>query len=621
MQRIFNTQTLEKIGKEVRLCGWVATRRDHGKLVFIDLRDRSGLVQVVGDKRLGSLRAEDVVEINGIAKKRPVNLVNSKIQTGTVEVELKEVKVLSKAKELPFPIDTSGTEINEDTRLKYRYLDLRRKRMIRNLEFRHLLTKSIRRWLDNEGFIEVETPILTKATPEGARDFLVPSRLQPGKFYALPQSPQQYKQLLMVAGLEKYYQIARCLRDEDLRADRQLEFTQLDIEMSFVTREDILSLVERLVGYLTEQHGKKIFKTPIPRFTYKEVMEKFGDDKFDLRVEKDPQVLALAFVTDQPLFEWKEKEKRWDAMHHPFTSPNPEDTPLIEKALKEGGVTNKNSLLGKIRSWQYDLVCNGYEVAGGSIRITDPKLQREIFQIMGHTEEQIKNKFGHLLEAFEYGVPPHGGIAFGFDRLVSVFRNESSIREIIAFPVNSTGLTSVMEAPSEVDKEQLHELGIQIKTAKSYGSLFEKIIGTLDEKKIKYQLFEHEPVHTSQQAAKIRGTKIEQGAKALLMQADDSPVLIVVSGARKVDTGKFKKLYKIKDLRMCTPEEVQKVSGVEIGAVPPFGNLINIKTYMDKSLGKNTKIAFNAGLLTRSIKMNYQDWFDLVKPELGDFSS
>ena len=292
---------------------------------------------------------------------------------------------------------------------------------------------------------------MTKATPEGARDFLVPSRLQPGSFYALPQSPQQYKQLLMVAGIEKYYQIARCLRDEDLRADRQLEFTQLDVEMSFVTREEVLALVEPLMIHLAEKFGKKILQVPFPRITYAQAMEKYHDDKFDLRSEEESDVLDFAFVVDQPLFEWKKTENRWDAMHHPFTAPNPEDIPLIEKGN-----------LGKVRSWQYDLVCNGYEVAGGSIRITDPKLQENIFGIMGHTKEQIKKKFGHLLEAFEYGVPPHGGIAFGLDRLISVFVNENSIREVIAFPVDSSGHTSVMDAPSEVDEEQLKELRLKI---------------------------------------------------------------------------------------------------------------------------------------------------------------
>lgn len=378
-------------------------------------------------------------------------MVNPKIPTGEVEVEAKEVKIFARAKELPFPIDTEGLDINEDLRLKYRFLDLRRPRLVKNLELRHRIIKFIRDWLNERRFIEIETPILTKATPEGARDFIVPSRLQPGKFYALPQSPQQYKQLLMVAGFEKYYQIARCLRDEDLRADRQLEFTQLDLEMSFVKREDILDLVEKLMTDITQLFEKKIYKLPFPRVDYKEALKKYGDDKFDLREKKEPNILAFTFVVNQPLFEWKKSENRWDAMHHPFTSPNPEDISLL-----------KTGKISQVRSWQYDLVCNGHEIAGGSIRITDPKLQEKVFEIMGHSKEQIKRKFGHLLKAFEYGVPPHGGIALGLDRLVAVFAGEESIREVIAFPVTSSGQTSVMDAPSEVDPEQLKELGLDV---------------------------------------------------------------------------------------------------------------------------------------------------------------
>lgn len=451
MERASTSESIKKLGKKIRLCGWVATRRDHGKLVFIDLRDRSGIVQIVGGKELGNLRPEDVVEIIGKVRKRPKEMVNPKIPTGTVEIEVEKIKILAKSLDLPFPINTEGLEIDEELRFKYRYLDLRRPRMVKSLKLRHQIIKFIRDWLDKNDFIEIETPILTKATPEGARDFVVPSRLQTGKFYALPQSPQQYKQLLMVAGFEKYYQIARCLRDEDLRADRQLEFTQLDLEMSFVKREDILKLVENLLVDLAEEFGKKVYQKPFPQVKYQEALKKYGDDKFDLRDKKNENVLAFAYVIDQPLFEWKKEEKRWDAMHHPFTSPNPEDIPLLEKGE-----------ISKVRSWQYDLVCNGAEIGGGSIRITSPSLQEKIFEIMGHSKEQIKRKFGHLLEAFEYGVPPHGGIALGLDRLVAVFANEQSIREVIAFPMTSGGQTSVMEAPSEIDKQQLEELGLRV---------------------------------------------------------------------------------------------------------------------------------------------------------------
>ena len=451
MTRTLVKETPKKVGKKVLLKGWVDRRRDHGQLVFVDLKDRSGVVQIVGEEKLSQLRIADVIEIEGTVKKRPAGLINPKLETGKIEVKVAKAKVLAASADLPFDLRGEGKQIGEETRLKYRYLDLRRPRLVRNLERRHQMIKFIRDWLDQKGFLEIETPLLTKSTPEGARDFIVPSRLQPGKFYALPQSPQQYKQLLMVAGFEKYFQIARCLRDEDLRADRQLEFTQLDLEMSFVEREDVLAIVEELMVDLSQAMGKKIFKKPFPRIEYQEAMEKYGGDKFDLRDKKEGHVFAFAFVVDQPLFEWKKEEKRWDAMHHPFTAPNPQDIPWLKKGKVE-----------KVRSWQYDLVCNGEEVGGGSIRITDPKIQTKVFEIMGHTKEQVKKKFGHLLQAFEYGVPPHGGIALGLDRLVALFTGEDSIREVIAFPVTSSGQTAVMDAPSEVDEIQLKELGLKV---------------------------------------------------------------------------------------------------------------------------------------------------------------
>lgn len=451
MERTLTAETPKKIGKKIKLSGWVDRRRDHGKLVFIDLKDRSGIVQIVGKEKLGELRISDVIEVEGTVRKRPKELINPKLLTGKVEVGVGKIKILAKSEDLPFDIRGVGYRIGEETRLRYRYLDLRRPRLVKNLELRHKIIKFIRNWLDSLGFIEIETPLLTKSTPEGARDFIVPSRLQTGKFYALPQSPQQYKQLLMVAGFEKYYQIARCIRDEDLRADRQLEFTQLDLEMSFVEREDVLELVEKLMVDLSKKIKKKVYRKPFPRINYYEAMKKYSDDKFDLRKKKEEDTLAFAFVIDQPLFEWKKEEKRWDAMHHPFTAPNPEDIALFEKGE-----------IAKVRSWQYDLVCNGAEIGGGSIRITDPKIQEKVFEIMGHTKSQIAKKFGHLLKAFDYGVPPHGGIALGLDRIIALFAGEESIREVIAFPVTSSGQASVMDAPSEVDEEQLKELKIKV---------------------------------------------------------------------------------------------------------------------------------------------------------------
>lgn len=451
MERTLIIDTTEKTGQEVLLKGWVNSRRDHGKLVFIDLRDRTGLAQVVGDLKLSGLRNEDVIELIGEVVQRPEKLVNPKLSTGKIEIQAKEVKVLSRAKDLPFDIYGDGYEIDESIRLKYRYLDLRRPRMQRNLRLRSQVTKKIREFLSDRGFAEVETPILSKATPEGARDFLVPSRLQKGQFYALPQSPQQYKQLLMVAGLERYFQIARCFRDEDPRADRAYgEFTQLDIEMSFITQDEILALTEELFIQITEEVlGKKIYQKPFPRFTYKEVMEKYGEDKFDLRKEKDPGVLAFAWVLDFPLFE-QTHDRAINPMHHPFTAPKDEDMRFLDTDPL------------KVRSWQHDLICNGFEVGGGSVRITDPGLQKKIFKILGHAEEEVEEKFGHLLEAFRYGVPPHGGIAPGLDRFLMAAFGEPSVRELIAFPTSSSGQTAVMDAPSPVDSRQLEELGVKV---------------------------------------------------------------------------------------------------------------------------------------------------------------
>jgi len=444
-------ETPKLVGEKVRLCGWVNTRRDHGKIIFIDLRDRSGIVQLVSGQNVKEFRPEDVVEIVGEVRRRPKEMINPKIPTGEVEVEVKEIKILAKSADLPFPIETDGYSIDEELRLKYRYLDLRRPRLQRNLKLRHRLIQGVREGFIKRDFVEIETPHLSKATPEGARDFLVPSRLQPGKFYALPQSPQQYKQLLMVAGFERYFQIARCYRDEDLRADRQFEFTQLDMEISFPTQEEILKITEEILIDVTEKiAGKKIAQKPFPRFTHKEAIEKFGVDKFDLRTEKDENVLAFAWTTDFPLFE-RTEDRSIAPSHHPFTAPKEEDIHLLEKDPM------------KVRSWQHDLVCNGHEVAGGSIRITNPEIQKKVFKILGHTEKEIEVKFGHLLRAFEYGVPPHGGIAWGLDRLIAFWCGEKTIREIIAFPLTAGGQTSVMEAPTEVTKEQLGELGIWLK--------------------------------------------------------------------------------------------------------------------------------------------------------------
>jgi len=460
MERTLAAQTTQKIGEKVRLDGWVNTIRDHGKITFIDLRDRSGIVQCVGSD-LSNISSESVIEIVGTVVKRPEKLINPNIETGKVEVQVEKLTILSKAAEIPIPLDTDGYDIDESVRLKYRYLDLRRKRMTTNMRLRSKATNFIRNWLIEQDFIEIETPILTKTTPEGARDFLVPSRLQLGKFYALPQSPQQYKQLLMVAGLERYFQIARCFRDEDPRRDRAYgEFTQLDIEMSFVTQDDILGLTEELFTQLIKEifPQKRIAESPWPRISHKDAKGKYQTDKPDLRQnKKDPDELAFAWIIDFPLFTQQSKEDffygsgaaKFAPSHHMFTAPHPDDIPLLGKDP------------AKVRGLQHDMVLNGFEVGGGSIRIHQPEIQAKVFELIGFSDAQ-KRQFEHMLTAFTFGVPPHGGIAPGIDRFLYVVLGESSLREVMAFPATASGQTAVVNAPSEATKEQLNELKISI---------------------------------------------------------------------------------------------------------------------------------------------------------------
>lgn len=573
--------TADNHGQKVILMGWVHRRRDHGGLIFIDLRDRYGKTQLVFDpdcskedyQKSKELRGEFVIAVEGIVEKRPEGMINPKLNTGTIEVLVNSLKILNKSKTPPFEIDENIT-VSEEVRLKYRYLDLRNASMQKNLLLRHKTYEVVRAFFNRHNFLEIETPFMMRSTPEGARDFLVPSRLYNGKFYALPQSPQTYKQILMVAGFDRYYQIVRCFRDEDLRADRQPEFTQIDVEMSFVERDDILQLVESLMVEIFKEVLNVEVKLPIPRLTYEEAIANYGTDKpdirFDMKIvdisklvadcefkvftgclksggivcgiclkngakysrkqiddlttflqrqgakglvsikvsnngwdsplskffsnetvqninqafaansgdlilliadEKEPalnlsgllrlklanqegliskQDYKLVWIVDFPLLEYDPDAKRYSARHHPFTSPTDEDLEQLEKSP------------GKVRAKAYDLVLNGYEIAGGSIRINHRDLQDRLFRLLNISDSEAKDKFGFLLDAFEYGAPPHGGIAFGFDRLVMILAKEKSLREVIAFPKTNNALSLMDGAPSEVSKEQLKELGLKI---------------------------------------------------------------------------------------------------------------------------------------------------------------
>lgn len=460
-ERICNTDTVNHAGDTVVVKGWIHARRDMGKIIFIDLRDRTGIVQVVfTPKDVGEayefakgLRSEYVVEVQGIVQKRTEKTVNPKLPTGTVEILATDLKILAEAKTPPFEIDKDTSGVNEETRLKYRYLDLRSERMQKNMKLRSDFVQKMREFFLAQEFVEVETPILTKATPEGSRDFIVPSRLQPGKFFALPQSPQQYKQLLMVAGFERYVQFPRALRDEDLRADRGFEHTQVDMEMSFVERDEVMQMVEDAMIYTVEDLGFKIKAKPFPRFTYAEAMKKFGADKFDLRTEKDKAagIMAYGWVTDFPFFE-KNDDGGWTFTHNPFSNPLPE---FLDDHLQGKNVE-------KILTSQYDLICNGYEVGGGSIRAHRADVLRATYKIMGYNEKEIEDSIGHMLEAFQYGAPPHGGIALGVERNLMALIGEKYLREVQAFPTTASGHTSVMDAPSDLPAKALKEAHIKV---------------------------------------------------------------------------------------------------------------------------------------------------------------
>lgn len=469
MERTYIKDVSGSVGAEVVVKCWVDVRRDQGKMVFLDLRDVSGKIQAVvlpsHDEALivaQKLRTEWVVEVRGIINKRPEKNIKVGVINGDVELEVLAIDVLNEATTPSFDISTSGYEVNEEVRLEKKYLDLRRARLQRNISMRHKVIKLIREKLDSQHFLEIETPLLTNPTPEGSRSYIVPSRIWKGSFYALPQSPQQYKQLLMSSGFERYFQIAKCMRDEDTRGDRQPEFTQMDLEMSFVTREDVMKVNEEmLISIVTTLFPeKKIQQVPFPIFTYKEVMEKYNSDKPDIREDKnDSNLLAFCWVIDFPAFEKTGEDNvddtgAWTFTHNPFTG--------VKDEWKQDLLEKKN--IGDIISTQYDIAMNGYEIGGGGIRLHDPAALRKVFEIMGYSDERIEANFAHMLTALGSGTPPHGGIAWGLDRLLMLLLNEPNIREVMAFPKTGEGKDLLMQAPAPASIKTLRELGIELQS-------------------------------------------------------------------------------------------------------------------------------------------------------------
>lgn len=463
MERTLIKDLSSKKGETVEINGWVHVARDQGKMAFFDFRDRSGMVQgvVFGKPEVLEvaklLKPEYIVAIEGVVNERPEKMRKEGVVNGDIELEITGITILSEAETPVFDITEDSSDKDEEVRLKYRALDLRTERMQRNIRVRSEFVKRCRDFLMERDFCEIETPLLTESTPEGSRDFVVPSRHNPGKFYALPQSPQQYKQLLMNAGFERYVQIARAIRDEDLRADRGYEHTQIDVEMSFVKRDDVMAIIEEMITTTVEAMGYTIKQKPFPVVTYQESMEKYGEDKFDMRTEEDKEngVLAYAWVVDFPFFE-KTDKGTWTFTHNPFSMPKEEH---VEDLMKGENIES-------ILTTQYDLVCNGFEAGGGSIRSHKPEILEAVYKVMGNTDEEIEDKVGHIIEAFKYGTPPHGGIALGVERNVMNLTGEDSLREVQAFPMTRKGQTAVMNAPKALEVEQLLELGISVNKKK-----------------------------------------------------------------------------------------------------------------------------------------------------------
>ncbi|HRI05761.1 MAG TPA: YbaK/EbsC family protein [Candidatus Dojkabacteria bacterium] len=616
MNRIPVIEVVNKVGEEVLLYGWVATVRDHGQIAFLMIKDRTASLQCVVDGGLKESVGEGyVLEVRGVVKQRPENMRNNRIETGMVELEVKEYKVLSKSKELPLPLNDDGKKISEEVRLKYRYLDLRRDRMQKILKLRSDFVHELRKGLVNMQFTEVETPLLSKATKEGARDFIVPSRYNPGKFYALPQSPQQYKQLLMLAGVERYFQFARCVRDEDLRADRGYEFTQMDIEMSFVKQEDVLNTIGKVLIDAVKAVGGNLKSDQIPVISYQEAIEKYGADKFDVRTEEEKanNVIAFTWVNKFPFFkqvdekdqyETNDSKSKWVFTHNPFSSPIPEHLDMHMKMEN----------IGDIIADQYDLVCNGFEIGSGGIRAHNPEVLRKTYEIMGYGETEIEESIGHMLDAFAYGAPPHGGLAFGIDRLVMILANETSLKEVIPFPMTSTGKTAVMDAPARVPKQVLKDLHLDI-TDKGE-DVVQSIKDALDAAGVEYRYLEHEEVRTSEESAKVRGVDLSTGAKAMVVKSKEYSnrfVMIVLPADKQLDLSKVK-VNLNEDFEIAPAKEVEEYTGLKLGSIPPFGRMLKMDLYFDRSMFAKEVVAFNCGLRTASIIMKGEDLSKVTQP-------
>lgn len=735
IKRILVTDTVKRVGEKVLVKGWVSKIRDHGGLIFIDLRDWSGVVQLVIDPSKAkdaydiakSFGNEYVMSALGKVVNRDESVVNDELETGKVELHVEEIELINKSKTIPFTLNTDGHEINESLRHKYRYIDLRRKRLRNNIKRRHDILLFIRNWMDSNDFTEIQTPLLTVSSPEGARDFLVPSRIHRGKFYALPQAPQQFKQLLMVGGVHRYFQIAPCFRDEDPRMDRHAgAFYQIDVECSFMSQQSFFELMEPMFKVLVENMtDKKILEYPFPQITYKDVMDKYGSDKPDLRFGmelsdvteilkasemrvfedikkgkailvhksftrkelddltqraqkngangllwfkvsdsgkfegpvakffsedlfeqlsksleqygdkvktgdtvfavagdekivnrvmndlrlyfgdllelKDKGILAFVWIVDFPMYEWNDEEGKFEFGHNPFSMPQGGMKALKEKDPSE------------ILAYQYDIGCNGFEISSGAVRNHEPETFIKAFEVTGYTEDEVRREFGHMIEAFEFGAPPHCGFAPGIDRLMMLLFDEPNIREIYAFPKSSNAVEMMTGAPRAVNPAQLAELGIKL--VDDEGTIvYDKVIQRLDNAGVKYQVIEHKSVKTSEAAAAVRGTPMSMAPKAMIFKKiSGDHFMVCVPADRKINIEKVEDVVGEKVV-LASSEDVEFSFGVKVGAIPPFGSLLGMEMYIDKDFWEKDEVVFNAGRRDRSVRMKAKDLIKVAEP-------